>query len=110
MSLTTASIPVTLPCVRDVTTGVANKHYNKLPAMRDEQNRPLYDLWRLASHKGYSLRLEGAYIRLIPLRTQGGSGLARSFLRNKDGIKKARAWLDIPETPQRTGAVNSARE
>ncbi len=69
--------------------------------MRDSQDWPLYDLWRLASRKGYSLRLEGTYIRLIPLRTQGDNGLARSFDWNKDGIHKARAWLETPATPRR---------
>lgn len=68
--------------------------------MRDVQDWPLYDLWRIASRKGYSLRLEGDYIRLVPLTTQGDAGLARSFVRNNDGIKTARAWLETPDTQQ----------
>lgn len=76
--------------------------------MRDEQDWPLYDLWRLASSKGYSLRLEGDYIRLVPLTTQGDSGLVRTFPWSNDGIKRARAWLETPETPQRVDAANRA--
>lgn len=68
--------------------------------MRDKQDWTLYDLWRLASRKGYSLRLEGDYIRLVPLTTQGDAGLARTFLWNNEGIKRARTWLETPETQQ----------
>lgn len=78
--------------------------------MRDEQDRPLYDLWRLASRNGYSLRLEGDYIRLVPLKTQGDAGLPRTFRWNNAGIMTARAWLETPDMPQRTGAVDSARD
>lgn len=70
--------------------------------MRDKQDWPLYNLWRLASAEGYSLRLEGEYIRLDPIRTQGDYGQARTFARNSVGIKAARAWLkmcDSPDTP-----------
>ena len=67
--------------------------------MRDKQDQPLYNLWRLASRKGYGLRLEGAYIRLVPLRTQGNHGLARAFPWNYDGIKAACAWLEAPDDP-----------
>lgn len=65
-------------------------------AMRDKQDWPLYDLWRLASRKGYGLRLEGDYILLVPLRTPGDNGLARSFARTSDGIKAACTWLEPP--------------
>jgi hypothetical protein len=64
--------------------------------MKDQQDWPLYDLWRVASGKGYSLRLEGDYIRLVPIRTQGDYSQTRTFARNRDGIKAARAWLDPP--------------
>lgn len=70
-------------------------------AMRDKLEQQLYDLWRLASLKGYSLRLEGWYIRLVPLRTPGDNGLRRSFHRSNDGMKKARAWLEKPDTSRR---------
>lgn len=51
--------------------------------------------------QGYGLRLEGAYLRLVPLRTPGDNGQARTFHRSDDGIKIARAWLDMPGTPTR---------
>lgn len=76
--------------------------------MRDEQDRPLYDLWRVASSNGYSLRLEGDYIRLVPLKTQGDAGLPRTFRWNKAGIKAARAWLETPDMPQRVAAAGGA--
>lgn len=76
--------------------------------MRDKQDWPLYDLWRLASRKGYSLRLEGDYIRLVPLTTQGDAGLPRTFRWNNDGIKTARVWLEAPDTPQRADAATEA--
>lgn len=76
--------------------------------MRDEQDWPLYNLWRLASSKGYSLRLEGDYIRLVPLTTQGDSGLARTFPWSNDGIKRARAWLEGYDSTQRVDAADGA--
>jgi hypothetical protein len=78
--------------------------------MRNEQDQPLYNLWRLASRNGYSLRLEGDYIRLVPLTTQGDAGLPRTFRWTNNGIKTARAWLELRDPPRRTGAVNSGRE
>jgi len=76
--------------------------------MRDEQDWPLYNLWRLASGEGYSLRLEGDYIRLVPIRTQGDNGQTRTFARSSDGIKAARAWLEISGKPKRADAANGA--
>lgn len=76
--------------------------------MRDEQYWPLYDLWRLASRKGYSLRLEGDYIRLVPLTIQGDAGLSRTFRWNNDGIKTARDWLGISATRQNTDVAKRA--
>lgn len=67
--------------------------------MRDKQDWPsLYDLWRLASSKGYSLRLEGAYIRFLPVRTQGDAGLSKVFRWSNNGIKAARTWLNATDT------------
>jgi hypothetical protein len=73
--------------------------------MKNNHADPLITLWQDAGLKGYSLRLEGQYIRLVPIHSQGMEQ-GKSFATDNEGFQQAQAWLKTISSPYEEEATH----
>jgi hypothetical protein len=61
------------------------------------EDQPLYQLWQLASSKGYSLHFNGDSIDLVPRSEQVTK---HTVMWHDTGLKEACAWLEKVTPPR----------